>query len=251
MNKLSLFFSLLISVVLITSCKKDPMPTDGKGSLNLNFQAYIGDELMVMNKEVTYNNTYPMRISRFSFFISDITLVGAGGETKVLDIASVDFTNVNDETAAAAGKTISIADIASGDYTAIKIGIGVSSELNRMEPSDFDPGHPLAKSGDYWDGWQSYIFSKTEGLMNVDGGADFERGLAYHTGSDEVYRTNTLTHTIKINANAATDLPLKVDLLKIFDGIDLSSDDGTHLLGDLELATIIMDNFAGDGIVVK
>ncbi len=250
MKKLFLFLLMLIPVLLITSCKKDPVTPDGKGSLNLNFQAYIGDELLVMNKEVMYN-AFPMRISRFNFFISDITLVGAGGETKVLDIASVDFTNVNDETAAAAGKTISIADIAAGDYTAIKIGIGVSSELNRMKPSDFDPGHPLAKSGDFWDGWQSYIFTKTEGLMNVDGGADFERGLAYHTGSDEVYRVNTITHSLKINGDTATDLPLKVDLLKVFDGIDLSSDDGTHLLGDLELAIIIMDNYAGDGIVVK
>lgn len=222
----------------------------GKGSLNLNFQAYIGDELMVMNKEVTYNGL-PMRISRFNFFISDITLVGASGESKVLDIASVNFTNVNDDAAAALGQIVSIPDVAEGNYTAIKIGVGVSADLNRMKPTDFAPGHPLSKSGDYWDGWESYIFSKTEGLMDTDGDGVFERGLAYHTGSDEVYRTNTITHEIEIKANTATDLPLKVDLLKVMNGVDLSMDDGTHLLGDIGLATIIMNNFAGAGIVVK
>lgn len=240
------FVLAILAVAVFSSCKKDPIPA-GKGSLALHFYAYTGDDLLVMNQLLDYNGK-AMRFSRFNFFISDITLIGADGDTKILDIAGMDFTGINDATDAAAGNVITIADIVEGDYTALKLGIGVSPELNAKKPTDFDSDHPLSKAGDYWDGWESYIFSKIEGLMDTDGNGSFERGIAYHTGSDEVYRIKTLTLPIEIKANQTAELSLKVDLWKVLTGIDISEDDGTHLLGDIGLATIIMDNFAGDGI---
>ena len=85
-----------------------------------------------------------------------------------------------------AGYKLKFSNIPVDQYSALSFGIGVPSNLNSKNPSQFDINHPLGEGSHYWSGWKSYIFSKTEGVMT--NGTD-ATNFAYHSGFDSAYRS--------------------------------------------------------------
>ena len=78
-------------------------------------------------------------------------------------------------------------------------------------PADHPSGNPLANSGEYWLAWNSYIFFKIEGYIDLDGDDEPETGVALHLGSDEVMRAFDLQ-----NNTGTNDVMIQIDLNKIF-----------------------------------
>lgn len=243
-----IFVWATLAIVLMSVDCRDK---DEIGALNFNFTATWGAEPVVMGKVMTYDNGKAFKFERFSLYVSDLTLLGANGDEVTIPIDMVDMTTLDTDTKAIAGITKSDFDIVTGSYTGFKIGIGVASEYNAKKPANFDLGHPLANTAEYWDGWQSYIFTRAEGRVSTNNDGIFDFPFVYHTGSDEVFRTKTVNLPIEITADGNPTLKLNFDLKKVLEGIDITSTTGGHTIGDIELGKQIQDAIVNSALTIS
>ena len=157
------------------------------------------------------------RISRASFFISDIRLItnndGQALETEVGEVGYVQFGP--DGTA-----EIDFQNVPVGEYASLKFRVGLNAEQDATVPEDYANSNPLSQASEYWIDWGSYIFMKLEGRSDTlaDNIARFDVNFTYHLGnsaefSREVELVQPLDfsqtgHTISIDVDVATLLGL-------------------------------------------
>jgi hypothetical protein len=239
-----LFAPLAFSLaLLLAGCTLDNKVENG--TVTLDFKALYAGQQVAASEELTYTDGNKFYFDKVSFYISDLIFVGESGDELVLDISKIDLLSTGD-------KNKITASIPFGQYTGVKFVLGVSPTLNAQKPSDFSSGHPLSTTSDYWDGWQSYIFTKYEARMDTDANGTFERAIVYHTGSDVMNRAVSFTKTFGLDGNN-NDLILSfdVDLATAANNINLSVDDQSHAPGDLTISTKLTDNLATSAIKIK
>jgi hypothetical protein len=244
--KNAMWLPLLFIGFLFSACNDK----DTTGNLDLNFIAEYDGEPFIVLEKYDYTDEVSLQFQRFNFYISDIALIDEQGDaTTLLDIEFVDFDAIDTEEEAQSGVVIQIGEVPTGNYKSIQIGLGVPSDLNATQESDYSDSHPLGRDSHYWSAWNSYIFTMINGKTDTDGDGIHDDGsILYHCGSDETYRMKTMTVPIDITEDATTTLRFKVNLYQILkdgDGmIDVEAHPDTHDISNLELANKIMDNFA-------
>jgi hypothetical protein len=211
--------------------------------LNINFKTIYNTTPFVLNKTYPYNNPSQVKFTRFNFFITKIALIGANGATTALaDAAKLDFTPLYDDAKAAAGLTLSY-NVPHGNYTGIQFSLGVSDDLNTKNPNHQPANSPLSDAADYWDAWQSYIFSKLEGSVDTLNNNFFDKSFTIHTGGAEgVYKPLIFNQSIVIHSD--TKLNFEIDMNKILLGIDLKTIGGAHSLNDVNKMKAFMTAFS-------
>ncbi len=223
---------------MASSCEEDPK----EGQLELIFKLRYEGEDLVMFDRIQYPDGRAMFIDRFTMFISSLELDDRS-------IKEVDFINMTlshiDATSAADGYSYVIDKLPPADYTSISFDIGVPAELNAMKPLDFDRDHPLFQLNDYWDGWESYVFFKIEGKIDLDGDNQITDGIALHVGADETLRNVQFDKSISIKDGETTQATIEIDLHTMFtiDG-EIYNIDGTsqiHNLTQLPVAIELAD----------
>lgn len=223
------------------------LPPPG-GVLSFNLKLKYDDQPLVMFDRYTYENNLPLFFTRFSMYFSEITLIRLDGEE--VELMEVDFINLTDahESMADAeqGKMYQIPGVPAGTYTGLKFTLGVPEDLNEQVPADFPPSSPLSKSGEYWSSWQSYIFEKTEGKMDIDGDGNFETGIALHIGSTDAIRRKSINVDFTITEDGIVNVPLEIDINKMLvrEGVayDLVNNPQIHSLEQLDLVLQLADN---------
>ena len=245
----NLFLMLLPLALLLAGCgDDDPI----NGDLSLGFRATWGGAPLVMNDVLTYENGKQFKFDRFSFYVSEVTLLGGpDGDRVITDVDMVNLSAATTTSEAVAGVRLANVSIPVGVYSGIRLGLGLTGSQNAMKPAQFAQGHPLSAPGEYWDGWQSYIFAKVEGRVSSNNDGIFNFGFAYHTGSDEVFRTMSVTIPVTVDAGGVASLVGTVDVKKLLAGIDLTDQTGGHTIGDIGLATILMDNFRSSALTFE
>ena len=176
---------------------------------------------------------------RFDFYVSNIALIDANGTEALL--SEVELYDL--------GCTKPIVNqIPAGTYTSIKIGLGLSENLNASDPTLFEPGHPLSyvNSDHYWSWATRYIFLMVEGKISA---TDNSEGIfLYHLGKDDLYEEVVLERNITVTENETTDIDVMIDVDKLFynedTSIDMINDNVSHTNGTFELASEIYSNFA-------
>ncbi|MFK8009976.1 MAG: MbnP family protein [Saprospiraceae bacterium] len=245
MKKL-LAFTLFASFLFFQySCKPDPT-LEATTDVELIFKGKYADEVLMINQDYEYDGN-PIRFDQFNFYISNVVLVkeivGNPEETELLEINFVDLSfkpaDIDDATK---GFVITAPNIPVGEYSGIKINLGVASDLNKTGPEDYGSGHPLRNAGHYWTAWNSFIFSKTEAKIDVDSDGTFSHKLAYHTGSDDAYRSRFFAKDISLVEDATSKVSFTVDAKMMFEDIDVMTETGTHNINDMDLVNEIMDN---------
>ena len=236
---------------LITSCGDDTtvLPELEVGNVNLTFKAKFGAEEFDFNSTEYEYEGMEMNFSKFDFFISNVALyknvdaVGADPEkTELFEIDFIDLTQNNNAV------SIEISDVPAGEYDGILFSIGVPSDLNAQEPGDFSVTHPLGLTNvsHYWADWNSYIFSKLEGRLDISGNEDYVF-FSYHTGSDPLF-TNTIEKSISVDLNggASETINFEIDVQNIFlnsGALDIQTYPNSHSLSEITGAIHVMDNF--------
>ncbi len=249
---LSIFLLLASITLLSTSCEKEP---DGdvveSSNIEVRFRALIDGQPMVLNERYDYNGK-DFTISSLKFYISDLVLVKGALEANVKEIDFVDFGTSNTTAQGAAdGVVVGGASIPLGTYDGLKFGLGVPSDLNNEDPTDFSSNHPLGADSEYWLAWDSYIFHKVEGRYDGDNNAnDLESSYVYHVGLDENFREKTFSNLeIEIaednTAQVVIDIEVR-DLMREANGnaFDFEAVGNIHsATGDGSYPGLIADNW--------
>ena len=228
-------------LLIFSSCSED----DGEIQIKLKLE-YQGTPVVMLDRFQYPDNGPEFFFLKFSMFMSNLELIG----DNTIELMDIDLLNFSDShstlTGAEEGFVLSIKDVAPGSYTGLRFDIGVPDTLNAQSPADFSNDHPLASTAEYWEGWNSYIFMKTEGRIDLEGDDDFETGMALHIGSDAVYRSKTMSESIQINAEETTVTTITIDLYKLFvngnDTYDIYTTPQIHTLEEIDFAIELADN---------
>lgn len=237
------YLLLLIVLGLLSSCGGDDT-----ADVNVNFRLVNDGEPIAAFDQWEYPLGYDIFLTKYSFFISALSVKNEDGESEtLLDYEWMDLLAEQiDAESALVGKTFTVADFPIGNYTELSINLGVDESTNAMSPADFSTNHPLGNTGEYWAGWESYIFHKMEGKIDSDGDGMFEKNVALHIGSNSAFRSKTEARNITISEDGDNTITFEIDLRDIIniDGsvFDLDKMPQIHSEAVLPNVLPLMDN---------
>jgi len=235
-------FYILSILVLFASCNREKT-----GDLVLNFRPIYNNEPLVMAEDLIFRPDYELRIDKSNFYISNVYIINADGES--VELSEVEFVDLSffDLNSSLEGTNFTYKDLPVGNYTAIRMTIGVTPGLNATKPQDYPSTHPLSLSSQYWESWGSYIFSKTEGAVDTLQDGSFDHKFAYHTGSDALARTIEYPYSFDIKEDGTTERNFVLDHYDLFkEGaglMDIKNIPSNHTPEDLDNMEKIVDNF--------
>lgn len=235
---------LAASLVFFAACK-DNNPVQ-QNNFTLTFRALYDGQSLEKGKNYPYADKVIL-FDKFNTYLSDIILLKGAEETRLSDIEWVDFTPDVAPDNKAVDVTVKCT-VPDGNYTGLKIGYGVRPDLNAKKPSDYPVGHPLYLENEYWNGWNSYIFTKVQGRYDLNGDNVPEANLFYHCGSDAVYNTATFAKDIRVSGDASLVVVFDLKKLFTFDGqlldlTDPANQATSHDAGNIALGQKVMFNF--------
>ncbi len=247
----NLLFALVLGSLLFIAadCNNDDPQPEGGGIIELNFKGNFDNDLLLMfAQDYNYEGDTKVRFQLFRFYVSSIALQSAAapGMAAVLqDVALIDFKNVQSEIQANEGITLRY-EVEPGDYTGVQFGLGISDFLNKTNPGDYDPAHPL--SDNYWSAATGYVFTKIEGNADVNGNGELTEKITFHIGGDQFYRNKSYEQAFTVRPGQTTRLNFDVDLRRVLAAdsenfVDFRKVTIDHTK-DLELANFISDNLA-------
>jgi hypothetical protein len=214
-----LHFLLLAGITFLVGCEKDHNHGEEYAPLDINFQLVYGDQPLIITQDYIYPTGELFSFTGISHFISNITLYS--GEEKLLleDVRLIDLAAAHTSAEAASnGLTLHFHEVNKENYGRLEFSIGVPEALNAKKPSDFPSAHPLATNSFHWAPWNSYIFSKFEGNIDLIGDGSKETGFSLHTGDDKAFRTVSLPISLDLRNAESGEIHLIVDMKKLFEG---------------------------------
>ena len=217
-NTLKLFTLLLISFTYLSCGDDEPDVTqNGEGSVEMALKVNYDGAPLVLLKEYEYPDGKALYFSKFSFYMSELSLRTEEG------VASSDAVNYlrlgqahNTAADAVEGLKFNLNGVKSADYVNLSFGIGVPAIQNAMKPADFPSTNDLTLSEEYWGNWNSYIFCKVEGVIDFDGDGIPETDFALHLGADEAFVDIELDRDFVVNDNRTTELIIPIELKNFF-----------------------------------
>jgi hypothetical protein len=205
-------FLALSSVFVITACDDDDAGSALTGEVNVNFLAeFDGNDLAVQSGTYDYPDGSQLKIQLFQYYVSDLALIPAdGGEAVPLaDILLVRYNSALDDNL----DSYSFADVPAGEYTGLRYGLGVSPDLNNMDPSEFAADFVLNEV-EFWNANVRYVFAKVEANVDLNANGTFDTPVSYHLGRNDIYTTITFNAPITVTANDVIDLDVTADVQK-------------------------------------
>lgn len=209
----SLLKVLLVALLTIAfaSCGEE----EGSSTLNLDLTLTYDDNPLIAFEEQDHPLGYKVFFTKYSMFISNITLSGEDRSIRLSDVIFTDLLrDAIDISSAERGQRVSFTEVPKGTYDRITFNIGIPSDLNTTAPAQYDPTTPLGNNSEYWAGWESYVFHKIEGQIDEDGDDITDTSVALHMGSDDAFRTVVVDVPLTINDDQET-LSINFDLLDI------------------------------------
>lgn len=236
---MKILFTVSMGILLLSSCHK--MTTAPAGSLKLNFSSHFGPLVFHALEPYVYAGNQTIKFSKFDFYITGVQLIGSTETTNLSQHGLIDLTG--------GGNTFVLTNVAVDNYHTLKLSIGVTPELNKKFPRDFASNDPLSNTSHYWDSWNSFIFSKMEGVLDTSGLKTFDLGFAVHTGTDSCLQFVTFQKPITIASNAETEVNLDVDVRRVFSQsaqfFDLVQSPLNHNPTNLETLKLFSTRLAG------
>lgn len=213
------------------------------GYIDFNVKLKYAGEPLIMFQPYNYPDGKKIEFTRCSFYTSELIL----DETEINEVEFHNLTNAHsDSQLAINGYTWMINNVPIGNYNNLSFNIGVPPELNAKDPAEFPSGHPLAKPAENWFSWQSYIFLKLEGNIDLDNDGITETGVALHLGSDEALRKFDFEYPIAVSENQSSNIRLEFDLYDFFDGptrlYPIEEVPQIHSLSQLDAVIELADN---------
>jgi hypothetical protein len=237
----------LAALALVALSCEDKAPSAGLVNFDVQFTGvFDGSPLQMYEQAYDYEDGMDLRFQLFQFYVSDLALIrsenNAESTVQLADIELISFGDVQSAADAAEGVTLSFEEVPAGNYSGLRMGLGVSADLNATQPGDYTPPHPL--DNHYWSWARGYVFTKVEGNADLDGDGVFEQKLTFHIGENDYYRELIINQPIEVGEGGK--ISLEVDLARV-----LKSDGGNYLnfrevtqdhTNNVEVASMIADN---------
>ncbi len=252
----SKFNYLIISLLLIffiSSCEKtDEIKPGDKNSVFIEFDNRLGAEEIVLGTTKGTNSTSEdFTITRLNYFISNIKLMSATGETVSFpdQYSLVKESDTNSQ-------VIELKDVPAGDYNHLMYTIGVDS-IHSVSDVSLRTGvlDPAGYGDDnmYWSWNMGYIFFKMEGnssKVNVNGSTKYELHIGGFGGKDAPTPNNIrnlelhMNQTATVRRDIAPDVHVIFDVAKVFDGTKKVSLVANPVIHNPKLGIDISENYA-------
>ena len=237
----NLFLFLILSISIV-SCSDTEENNQIDSKLNIRLE-YNGEPFVFFN-DYEYPDGKTFNLTRISFYLSEIR-VSNSNTTLVTGIPEyVDLTNSHsDVQKAEIGFDFPLNDLNISDFSQISFNIGLTENDNSTHPNDYTSDNDLSRSAEYWISWNSYIFAKIEGNIDLDGDQIKETGIALHLGSNEALRNISFENIVN---NDQVDIVINVE--EIFENanniFDIETTSRIHSLSQIDQTNEIMDNLA-------
>ena len=210
--RISLLVILFSTLFLLSSCDLR------EKEITLEFQLIQGG--IPYEKSTSFNKgDTAIALDLFHFYVSEIYL----GEQILSEVL---FVNPSDSLYS--NYTLSLEK----SEDTFNFGLGVPSQLNKMDPTAFETSHPLSSAfAMYWTWASKYRFLKVEGRFNDSGdlsNTGSNSALIWHTGTDDLYRTVTFNEQIQPGDHVV----IKLDLDQLMNAISLQNNGFTHTTVD-------------------
>ncbi len=210
MNSIFKSFMLVVfSVVLLENCaSKD------ETELTISYKLQYNGQPLAAFEEIEYPRGYKAFFTKYSFYLSEIQLLNDTKSVTLTDVEFVDLLTNMTKQQAAIGTLRTYSNLPYDTYTSLRFNIGLPVNVNATNPSSYPVGTPLANTGEYWEGWSSYIVHKIEGKVDDDNSGAFKTGVALHLGSDVTLTPVTIDANIVLNKESQ-EISIVFDLFEI------------------------------------
>jgi hypothetical protein len=243
MKKILIFIGFVFLVQAFQCESPEPAPS---AEYSLNFKALYDGKPLVINGVNKYNGKN-IRFTRLGFFLHNpvsnnggsITNLSTGDETKW-----VDFTPLDDSATAKQGVTMGFQSENAASFNNISFTLGLPQNINSQRPNSFKAPSALSETQNYWDAWQSFIFTKIEASIDRDNNGTFETGITLHTGEKGAVtgRDLSFNKAFIIGSGANTVINFDFDVNKFIEGINLENVSSSHNLSDTLAIRRMLDN---------
>jgi hypothetical protein len=202
------YLTFAVLFLFFISCKKENPAPSNVGSIKILILPFHQNTPLVNSVSYPTTDGYTLSYNDFNFVLSNINILSQAGVRDTLnDVSFFDFRNLYTTQLANNGLNIVFDQIEPGNYQGIELGVGVDSVTNSKDPAFFQ-GHPyLGEVGNYWNAWNSYIFSRVEGeldtLPNQAGGVV---SYLYHAGVNGMYQTRFFSKNFEVKCGEQTTL---------------------------------------------
>ena len=240
--KNNLFYLAFAGLLLSFLACNNEQTSSQDNATTLNFVATYDGQPLVMFQPVTFDQN-TLKLSKVKLYVSNIRLLKTDGSEVGNSVTSLANLSAYDKAEAEKGVNIAATGVPNGNYTGVRFGIGVRSDENAKKPADYPDNSALSDSDMYWNSWNSFIFSKTEGTLETSNGLAY---FSYHTGANRYYREVTLKQDFQKSENSP---PLKIsfDVAKILQNgsekVDILSHPGAHSSRDTVVSVFITNQY--------
>lgn len=221
---------ILAGVFVFSSCDDNEPVIEGTGSLEIAFKGEYDNFYWVKGQSYDYFSKGNILFTKSEFFLSQIALYNEGLKQAVSDVEYISISEHHvSESKASEGLVLKFDGIPAAAYDSLAFNLGLTVAQNKTKPVDYLPTHPLGEGSRYWAGWNSYIFSKTEGSYH-DGTKAYN--FTYHSGFDDAMRPIFFSKSIQIEKDKTTRIVLHVNHKLLFaeslQGMDIATNPQIH-----------------------
>ncbi len=237
------------------TCDPDSSQEAKFQKVEINIIPLVDGERLYLSKNYKDQQGRNLEFTLFKYFVSNVQ-VGTSTLEKyeITDVELIDY-----DTSTLFSETRKIYDhkiegeLVPGTYSTLYFGCGVDPVLNEeYRPNDYPAEHPLNTTfnGMDWTWEAKYKFLSLDGRIDIDSTGDYDRSFFYHTGFSELYRQVILqTGEFEVREGQTTYINLELDILKVFENIDLAGKQGqSHTSGpeQLEYSRTVQTNLANN-----
>lgn len=244
-NKLAITaaFALLVTVTIFTGCKKDDDETPTPNTVQkLSFHLHT----MVGTSPATYGTQFQdvsgrkFNLSDLRYYISNIILIKNDGNELPLT-GKVILVNPTES-------EYELGNVPVASYKGFKFMVGLDSATNHSDPTTYSANDPLSIQSPsiHWSWNSGYIFMKIEGQVDttIASNGPLDLSYFYHIGLDEFKRNVDFSaDAFAVVSGSDYEIGLEFDLLKVLNNVDMRTENATHTMDNMMLATKIADNW--------
>ncbi len=175
-----------------------------------------------------------LKLSTAQFYLSNFRLVNADstefsfGDKTLLITPNVD--------------TYELGQCQSKRVVGMKFDIGLSETDNNTMPVDWPTSSSLANNDMYINSSYGYSFASFKGILDLDYDLIFSTPLNFTLGTSDARRTLAVPFHLNLTQQNE-DVDLVLDLFKLFEGIDLTTNNQTNTIDNSNVSDILLANF--------